>query len=159
MSVRQVIVDHGFDAIITEMKNAKHRYVKVGFPLEKEAAPGELAGMPEVTLVAMVQEFGSEKRNIPERPFIRGAFDANYTDLQAFKEAEFLQVMQGKQTADTGIRRIGEWMVNKTKAYIKAIIPPPNAPTTIARKHSTTPLIDTGQMINSIQYAVTSSKE
>jgi hypothetical protein len=158
MSITQRIVDHGFDAIIKELKNADHLYVKVGFPIEGEVAEGEAKDISEINLIASTQEFGSEKRNIPERSFIRATFDTEYENLQQFKEQEYKKVVQGKQTALVAIGRIGEWLTGKTKMFIRNVIPPSLKKATIKRKGSDVPLIDTAQMINTIQWAVTNVK-
>jgi len=50
------------------------------------------------------------------------------------------------------LSEVGEWMTAKTKAKIRGLKSPPNAASTIKRKKSSNPLIDTGQMINSIQH-------
>ena len=158
----QRIVDHGYDDIMKELKKADHLYVKVGFPTEGEVAPGEVNDISEINLIASTQEFGSEKRNIPERSFIRATFDSEYENLQRFKEHEYLQIVQGKQTALVAIGNVGEWLVNKTKMYIRNIIPPPLKEATKKRKgrggDSSVPLIDTAQMINTIQWATTEVK-
>jgi hypothetical protein len=169
MKCTQRIVDHGYAAILTELKKADNLYVKVGFPLEGN--PGypskhaigpltkeEASTMNKITIIASTHEFGSEKRNIPERSFIRSTFDAEYENLQAFKEREYLRILQGKQTANTAIGRVGEWLTNKTKAFIRNRIPPPLKKATIKRKGSSVPLIDTAQMINSIQWSITNTR-
>jgi hypothetical protein len=164
MPVTQKIVDHGFAAIILELKKAKTLYVKVGFPTDGEVAAGE-EDWEGIRMIAGVHEFGAPKKNIPERSFIRGTFDAEYPHLQEFKEDEYLKIVQGKQTAVVAIGRIGEWMVNKTKQFVRDRIDPPLKPKTYNRKHpprggeSAIPLIDTGQMVNSIQWAITEKRE
>jgi hypothetical protein len=162
MAISQRIVDHGYAAVMSEIKKADHLYVKVGFPVEGELAAGNAKDISEINLIAAVQEFGSEKRNVPERSFIRATFDSEYENLQRFKEHEYLQIVQGKQTALMAIGQIGEWLTNKTKGYIRNIIPPPLKEATKKRKgrggDSAVPLIDTGQMINTIQWVITEVK-
>jgi len=160
--VSQKIIDHGYAAIVKEIEKMGHLYTKVGFP-EAGAAGypshhsigAQPAGdMSEVIKVAAVQEFGAPSRNIPERSFVRTSFDNNYGALQAFKAAQWKLIIEGKQTAEQGIRKIGEWMIAKMKRQIRDGSYVPLKPATIARKKSSRPLIDTAQMINSIQQEV-----
>jgi hypothetical protein len=164
MSISQRVVDHGFGAIMRELENAKHLYAKVGFPSEGEVGPGEGKDMESITQIAAVHEFGFPDKNIPERSFIRATFDVEYANLQSFKESEYLAIVQGRQTAHNAIGRIGEWLTGKTKMFIRNRIPPPLKPATYNRKHpprggeSAVPLIDTGQMINTIQWTITEQR-
>jgi hypothetical protein len=89
---------------------------------------------------------------IPQRPFMRMSFDNNLSALQEFKKVRILAVARGKETAAQAIAKIGEWLTAKTKLTIRSGSFAPLRPATIKRKQSSKPLIDTGQMINSIQH-------
>lgn len=89
---------------------------------------------------------------IPERPFMRMSFDNNRGELQTFKAARVLAVARGKEDAVTAIKKIGEFMTNKTKMTIRGGQFQPLSRATVLRKHSSRPLIDTSQMINSVQH-------
>jgi hypothetical protein len=90
--------------------------------------------------------------NVPARPFFRPAFDKNAQKLGAFIETTVGAVYLGKLAPRQALGLIGEFMVAKVKAEIRAVKSPPLAKLTIVRKGSTKPLIDTGQMINSVQH-------
>ena len=160
MSIKQHINDNGYSARVNDIAEMNHLFTKVGFPENGELGEATKKGsgheatetMSEIITVAAVHEFGAPARNIPERSFIRTSFDDNFTALQEFKKMQAALVIQGKQSAMTGIRKIGEWLTNKTKARINSNIPPKLADKTIARKHSSRALIDTAQMINSVQH-------
>lgn len=52
------------------------------------------------------------------------------------------------------LERVGLWAQGSIQQRISDGIPPPNAESTIRRKGSSTPLIDTGQLRTSIKYRV-----
>ena len=161
MSNTQRIIDHGYSSRVDEIAKMNHLFTKVGLPENGEVGQSTQPGsghdaatyMSEIIAVGAVHEFGAPEKNIPERPFIRTSFDDNFQALQEFKKTQAALVIEGKQTAAIGIAKIGEWMTNKTKLKINSNIPPKLSPFTIKRKHSSRSLIDTGQMINSIQHA------
>ena len=160
MSVSQKINDNGYKNRIAEIAEMNHLFTKVGLPENGDVGEPTVAGsehesatmLSEIIQVAAVHEFGSPARNIPERSFVRTSFDENFQALQEFKKKQAALVIEGKQSALTGITKIGEWLTNKTKLKINSNVPPPLKPLTIARKHSSRTLIDTAQMINSIQH-------
>jgi hypothetical protein len=160
MSISQRIVDHGYTKRVNEIAEMNHLFTKVGFPENGEVGEASRKGsehesisaMSELIQVAAVHEFGAPKRNIPERSFVRSTFDEVFTALQEFKRMQASLVIQGKQTATQGIAKVGEWLTNKTKLKINSNIPPANSLYTEARKKSTRTLIDTAQMLNSVQH-------
>ena len=160
MSISQRINDNGYSARIDAIREMNHLFTKVGFPENGTPQESTRKGsgrdmtneMSEIVKIAAVHEFGAPSRNIPERSFVRSSFDENFIALQEFKKKEASLVIQGKQSAMTGIRKIGEWMTNKTKLKINSNVPPKLADVTVARKRSTRTLIDTAQMLNSVQH-------
>jgi len=160
MSIRQRVIDNGYSERLDAIREMNRLFTKVGFPengtpeepTRKGSGHDMTNQMSEIITVAAVQEFGAPYKGIPERPFVRTSFDDNYDALQEFKKKEASLVIQGKQSAMTAIQKIGEWMTNKTKLKINSNIPPELADETIKRKRSTRTLIDTAQMLNSVQH-------
>ncbi len=60
--------------------------------------------------------------------------------------------MRGKITMDHALGIIGESVTSMIKARIAAGIAPPDSPSTIKRKGSSTPLVDTGQLKGSVAW-------
>jgi hypothetical protein len=83
---------------------------------------------------------------------MRLAFENNLAPLQELKKARILAVARGVETAETAIKKIGEWFTARTKLTIRDGGFVPLKPQTIKRKKSSRPLIDTAQMLNSIQH-------
>jgi hypothetical protein len=105
--------------------------------------------------VATINEFGL---GVPERSFIRDWYDQQekhlQDDLRKIAKANF----KGVYDTQTGLERFGLKCVGEVQARIKSGIPPANAPSTIAKKGSSTPLIDKGQLWTSVTFKVTRGK-
>lgn len=100
---------------------------------------------------AVANEYGSQEKNIPPRPFLRETFD-RYQKGYAGALAEELSDGVPPETA---MRRLGEVMTGDVKAAISTWKTPPNSKETIERKGGrNTPLRDTGSLLKSITYRV-----
>lgn len=111
-----------------------------------------------VTL-AMIQEFGTDR--IPARSFVRAPFADNRLKYEGILKKVLTKVYGGDIPAlMPGLNAIGLAMATDMKKRITtgAGIPPPNAPSTIAAKGSSRPLVDTGQLVGSITHAVVEEK-
>jgi hypothetical protein len=103
--------------------------------------------------VAEWNEFGTSR--IPARPFVRNTMDKN-----AGRYARFLvdQARAGLGGSDRSYRqalnKLGLLMVGDVQQTISNGVPPPNAPSTIAKKGSSTPLVDTGLMRSEVEHKV-----
>lgn len=158
MGSKVVIRDLGWNRIKEEIRKANNSFVKVGFP--DGEGPGKsgsggsnhepYADMTEVQQVAAVHEFGAPNRNIPERAFMRPAYDEGRQELNAFIDAQYDAILKGSVSTEDSLRRIGL----KHEAQVRAkITKGPFAAlkqATIRRKKSTRPLIDTAQMRNAV---------
>lgn len=91
---------------------------------------------------------------IPERSFIRGYFTNERKRIQKISEQLITQVISLQITADDYFDLMGQEMVSGVQRYLTELKDPPNSPLTIELKGSSNPLIDTGQMRNSITYRV-----
>lgn len=156
----QKIIDHGWSRIMRSFREIDRTFTKVGLPDSASVGHGFRQGsghepaedMSEIIIVGAVHEFGAPRKGIPARPFIRPSYDKNKSDLQRIKAHELGLVIDGKKTVKGGLAVIGEWLTNKTKQYLTLLKVPPLKPLTIARKKSSNPLIDTGQLRNSITH-------
>ncbi|CAJ1226658.1 hypothetical protein [Lactiplantibacillus xiangfangensis] len=88
--------------------------------------------------------------HIPERSFIRSTYDEHFEDWIS-KCADWLaEVVTGDISAKTMLEKLGNVIVKDIQSKIRAIQEPANSPATIERKGSTSPLEDTGHLIQSI---------
>lgn len=107
--------------------------------------------MSEKTLVeiAALHEFGAPSQGIPRRSFLR-----DWLNLNESRVARTLQAIITQGDWRKGLLRFGAWCVGEVQKRISKGISPANAPSTIQRKGSSKPLIDTGQLRSSIAFAV-----
>ena len=152
-----VDIDKGFDDILKEIKKLTKLEVLIGVQ-EGTVTSRETRGYHtrdagvNVAQYAAENEFGT--RETPQRSFMRTSFDENFSKIEAFIELQYGNVIDGKQTARAAVGLIGQAMTGLVQRKIRAIVFPPNSALTIARKGSSKPLIDFGQMIASIRYVI-----
>lgn len=119
----------------------------------KEAEQSYDDGTP-VVVVAAVHEFGREDGSIPQRSYLRSTFDANRKKYERMIPSKARMVIKGGPTGKQVMFEIGETLREDVVKAIKAGIPPPLAPATIARKGSTLPLVDWGILMAAISTVV-----
>ncbi len=141
-------IDRGWKKLISMIDAAKTKpFVKVGWPAESDESAELHAGSAFTNLdIAIVHEFGAPGANVPERSHTRASYDANIVQINAFKKQLALQLIDGKITIDRALELLGLFGVSYHKKFIKAGIPP------ALTGRAGTPLIDTGQLINSLSF-------
>lgn len=167
--------DLGFREIITNVDRPLEG--AVGY-LGTEMHPN--AKMSNAALMA-IHEYGTEDSHIPERRPFRRAFDSNLPAYEKMARQLSRQIMTPTRRAARIVgRSVGGKMVRKRgketggrimtprkmlallsevalghiKQAISDGLPPPNTESTIQRKGSSKPLIDTGELRNSLQSLV-----
>lgn len=124
--------------------------VKVGF-FETARYPD---GTP-VAYVASIQEFGAPSKNIPPRSFMRRSIIENSKAWnEEFAGLATAILTKGVSPRD-GLDMMGMRIAGDVAKTIKAVDSPPLAPATIRAKNGVEkPLVDTGQMIQSVTHEV-----
>ena len=89
---------------------------------------------------------------IPERSFLRTGHDENADKVLKNASMALGQVIDGKMSIDTWLDAYGQMMADKIKLYIRDLKSPPNHPYTIEQKGSSNPLVDTGNLLESITW-------
>ena len=108
-----------------------------------------------VAEIASVHEFGAVTDNgivIPQRSFIRAAIDEYAPRLQRTATLLGRGVLLGKFQRFQALELLGQQAVGIMKLRIARGLTPANSPVTIARKGSSKPLIDKGQLRGSITH-------
>lgn len=142
----------GLDKLKAKAIDLAKAHVKVGV-LASKGGNADHDGITMIELAA-IHEYGSPAANIPERSFIRSAFEKK-TELNAFVMKLAKAIAENKLDARRALHMLGTWAAAKVKKNItERDIPPPLKPKTIARKKSTKPLVDTGRLLNAITYEV-----
>lgn len=124
--------------------------------LGRDGSSAEEPGGITLAQLGAVLEFGTADGHIPARHWLQGTLAERRADLAALSVRLLRRVLAGSLTVDAYHRIIGEQLVSWTKERIATGegLQPPNAPSTIARKGSSRPLVDHGQFVNSISYEV-----
>jgi hypothetical protein len=154
---RVVDIDRGYAALMGQLRDMESTAVEAGVRGQKAAERPKQGGLT-VAEYATVNEFGSGNggaswhgpTGIPERSFMRSTFDKNAAKYSDRLDQAVLDVVDGKRDLATSLERIGLEFVGDVNQAIADVIPPPNAPETIARKGSSTPLIDSGRLRQSL---------
>lgn len=147
MTVR--VKDSGARALIKNLQGQAHVVVGVlGAGAQHQDSEGVTVGD-----IAAWAEFGLGQ---PKRSWLRDWIDTAGDEIQRRTSEELKAVIAGRRTRDQALARLGVWAVGRIQARIAAGIAPENAPSTIAAKGSSTPLIDKGQFRSSITSKVVS---
>lgn len=151
MSVRISDVDHGFLRLADRL--AKKARVRVGILADepKETEDGDTSPLSLVEIAA-IHEFGAPAAGIPQRSFIRGTVDEKRHEIEQLQFAQAKRIVLGQVDPDHAVEQLGAKVAAMMQRRIAQGIPPPNAPETVERKGSSTPLIDTGQLRSSLSY-------
>ncbi|GHV81173.1 hypothetical protein AGMMS49944_29640 [Spirochaetia bacterium] len=139
--------DMGLNNAFAEIEKFKNMCVKVGVvegtdsELVKIAAANELgvAGPP-------VSQNGGSEWFIPPRPFVKGWADASREKIGRLVQRLYGQVAGGRMTTETALEKLGEFGELGVKSYMGGNNFTPNADSTIKRKGSSQPLMDTGHL-------------
>lgn len=146
MSVRITDRDNGYEHLRFALRNIHGQSILIGVNEE----PHE--GSPGLTNadVGKFQEFGT--RTIPARSFLRAWVDQQEGSWPPKISAAITQWLYRQVTGASWQAAFGEWAVGQVRARMRQHIPPPLAPQTVKRKGSDTPLIDTEQLIDAIEW-------
>jgi hypothetical protein len=152
--------DMGMKDIFTEMEKLKSMCVKAG--VTEDVGAQTAGGGATLAQIASWNELGVMKKDgagwhIPPRPFVRGFVDGKREQIKKTLDKLGALVSGGKLDAETAMARLGEYAQGGVRSYIRNGTFLPNAASTIAKKGSGKPLIDTGTLRNSIRYEVVHS--
>lgn len=147
-SVRVRDIDRGWGKFIRSLKGPTG--VRVGL-LGKAEEAHENAEGKTVAEIGAIHEYGLGP---PERSFLRAWFDANEDRINREIDAVLQRVADQKITLDQAWELLGQRYVGEIQTRISQGIPPPLAESTVQRKRSAIPLIDTGQLRSAITYEI-----
>ncbi|MGH8441068.1 MAG: hypothetical protein ACRERW_18770, partial [Pseudomonas sp.] len=108
-----------------------------------------------VTLVAAVNQYGSQSMGIPARPFMtEGAKAALAGDAGKVAETLVPLLNEGKITVAEILKKMGPFAEASFKGVFTGVAWTPNANYTVEKKGSSQPLIDTSLLRNSLTHVV-----
>lgn len=102
--------------------------------------------------VAAFNELGTSRA--PSRPFLRQSIDDHHPEIEAFFKNQVALLTNGSTTADQIMRQTAVFLRGLIQEEIVEGDFTPNAPSTVKKKGSDKPLIDTGHMRQSVMTIV-----
>jgi len=146
--------DLGFAKVMTDLKALANKEIKIGIQgdAEYEEKDGKKRKKSVSVLdVAVWNEFGTS--NIPSRPFIRQTFELDSEEVYQ-QMAKVVEAVGLGVNVHQALSLVGQWYEGKMKHTLTTFPWKLNAASTIKRKKSSNPLIDTEQLRSSIRYEV-----
>lgn len=129
-----------------ELEKLSRRKVKVGFQSDQAYEDGTT--LPQV---AAYNELGTS--DMPARPFMKQSFENHGDELQAACDDVNATISNGGSCED-GLNRLGVFLVGLVQDEIVEGGFAPNAPSTVKKKGSAQPLIDTSTMRGSVKFVI-----
>lgn len=150
--------DLGYKQLLKDMKKlGKGLEVYVGIRAEKGVEPVKGSDFNMAGL-AVALEFGTEDGHIPAYPHYRPTIDEGREGYLNDLQSSVTKAIFKGSNVITEFKKIGAKVAGDVKRRIKAgvlnIYGKGNAPSTIAAKGSSKPLIDTGRYWQTIDYQV-----
>lgn len=96
---------------------------------------------PSIAQIAEWAEFGLGQ---PQRSWLRAWFDENKSQIESMLQRQLAQAFKESQSFEWAAERFALWVQASIQRRIRNQIAPPNAASTIRKKKSSVPLIDTG---------------
>lgn len=138
-----------WDRLARVLRNSRDAAVEVGVRGDGKQRSGE---GPSNVAIGTIHEFGIGTS--PKRSWLRETVDSKQRSYRRLLQRLGGEVVELKMDLDDAMNLVGLQVAKDMRTRIRNKIPPPNADATIARKGSTTPLIDTSQFIRSITHKV-----
>lgn len=110
------------------------------------------SGDLNVASIGFAHEFGTAI--IPERSFMRSTTKEKKKEIVKLQGKLLKKVQSGEMSTEKALGLVGAFVAGLMSKKIVDIKSPANSPTTIVRKGSSNPLVDTGQLKNSITWEV-----
>lgn len=129
------------------LKDLEKLEVRIGF----QAGDASEDDGTDICDVAAWNELGTSR--IPARPFIRQSVDNHEGEINAFLQSKKKELVSGAN-AEQVLKQIGIFQKDLMQNEITTGSFIPNAPSTIRKKKSSKPLIDTGRMRQSVNYQI-----
>jgi hypothetical protein len=100
--------------------------------------------------LGLIHEYGTS--TIPPRPFLFPAIQNHQREIRNLSAAVLAKVVRGEMSKRDALGKIGALAQGLVQQQIRETTNPPLQPETIRRKGSSQPLIDSGNMIQNVQW-------
>ncbi|MGM8939554.1 hypothetical protein ACS8E2_12760 [Psychrobacter glaciei] len=150
--------DNGLlDRIRSVARNATAK-IEVGYfgnqmhkPSITSGSTGQARSSISIKDLAAIHELGL---GVPKRPFVAPALNKNRANYIKYVGRQITPIIRRRQSMNATWQTVGVMAVADIQKYMVTAKFTPLAPSTIKRKGSSKPLIDTGQMRQAITYRV-----
>ena len=133
-----------FEKMLKELSSLE---VRIGFQKGKASEDDGT----DICDVAAWNELGTV--NMPSRPFLRKSVDDTEGVINSFLQSQKKDIVSGS-SAEQVLKEIGIFQKDLIQEKITSGSFAPNAASTIRKKGSSKPLIDTGRMRQSVDYVI-----
>jgi len=142
-------IDKGFKQLAAQLGGMGSVSLGIHEAQAKEAHPDS-----ELTVgqIGAIHEFGL---GVPARPFVRTWIDTNANKLVQEAANQYRLVAKGGISRKAALENLGYAWTDRLRKWVRAgNVRPTLSASTIKSKGSSIPLVDSGKMINSVQYRV-----
>lgn len=129
-----------------------------GYRTKSEAKQGKVRFLKKGSGFMELGKTSAHTITIPARPYIRSTIDSNEELFMSHAETLSNDIIEGKMTKYDALQMMGQLIEGEIKRTIINLRAPQNAKSTIAKKGSANPLVDTGLLGGSIRYEVQSGE-
>ena len=146
MSFKRTKINGGVEGLLKRVKTPGT--VDVGIIDAGKYADGDIT----VAGIGFAHEFGTS--TIPERSFMRSTIKEKKKEIVDLQKKLLKKVQSGEMDINKALGLVGAFAAGLISQKIVSIKSPPNSAATIKKKGSSNPLVDTGQLKNSITWEV-----
>lgn len=126
----------------------------IGYPLGTDGVSTRYPDGTPVLLVAASNNFGAPSRGIPARDFMSQGGVRALEKTQPLAADLVKKINRGDADIEEALEVLGPVAVAEFQQTIVDIDDPPNAESTISAKGSSNPLVDGGQLVQSLTFIV-----
>ncbi len=141
--------------LLKRYRNSKE--LAIGYPLGTEGVSTKYPDGTPVLLVAAANNYGAPSRGIPARDFMSQGGVRALEKTQPLAAELIKKVNAGSMDIEQALEILGPVAVAEFQQTIVDIKDPANSETTIERKKSDNPLVNTGLMTQSLTHIVRDS--
>ncbi len=150
ISIDSKLDDSFFDSLEERQYRLGQVEIEYGYYAEKDHKGSGMS----IGSLALIQEYGSIKRNIPARPFVfYSATLLNDQDIELMKRG-MVDYLFRRKSATASFSRVGKMGVRTIQRSIMTQRFTPLKPQTIAEKGSSTILVEKNELINNAKWKI-----
>ena len=104
--------------------------------------------------IALIHEYGSEKADVPARPFLSRAFERTAFPMHAAMRRAASDCYMSPSSLMSSLRAMGQLAVGAVRMTIFDNIPPALEESTVRKKGHDLALVDSGTLMEAISYKI-----